>query len=91
MTAIPSRQKSPAEVLSYSVDWSTWLGTANISTASWTVPTGLISESDSHDNDSATITLSGGLLNRTYRVTCHIVASDGLEGEQSFDLEIIER
>jgi hypothetical protein len=84
----------PASVLDYSKDWSGFLDPdETVVTATWTVADG-IEEPEGKERSLlgaiATIWLTGGEVGTLYRVTSHIVTSDGREQEDSFGLYIAD-
>lgn len=83
--------KDPDSRLDYEVDWTAWLGDDTITTAVWTVPDGLVKESDSHTDTAATIWLSGGTVNDTYAVTCEITTTAGRTDDRTIRLTIRDR
>lgn len=83
--------KDPASVLDYKVEWSTWLADDTIDTSSWTVPTGITKDSDTHTTTAATIWLSGGTVGETYKLTNRITTAGGRTDERSFTISIRER
>lgn len=84
--------KDPSDVLDYTRDWSTDLVTGEtISTSTWTVPTGITKDSDSNDDDTATIWLSGGTHGTDYEVANKIVTSAGRTYERTFRIQVRER
>lgn len=54
---------------------------------------GLVVDSDAPTDSNTSITywLSGGLLNVTYTITCHIVTNAGREDDRSIHVSIKER
>ncbi len=72
MATVPIFEKDPDAHKRYSVDWTDWLGTDNISGSEWLVPEGLTEVADSHTEKVATVMLSGGTEGTTYRVTNRI-------------------
>ena len=83
--------KDPDAVLDYKIDWSDWLGSDTISESSWTVPSGIMKDSDSKTSTSATIWLSGGTDGEEYTVTNHIVTASGREEDRSITIVCKER
>ncbi len=88
--------KDPDEVLDYRIDW---LGTASdpgpmygesdtISDSLWVVPAGISKESDSHDDGSVTIWLSGGTVGETYEILNRITTTDGRVFDQTVKLKV---
>jgi hypothetical protein len=86
--------KDPDEVLDYKLDW---LGTASdpgplyglsdiISNSLWVLPSGISKESDTHDDGSTTIWLSGGSAGETYQILNRITTADGRVFDQTVKL-----
>lgn len=69
--------KDPSATLDYTVDWSEWLGTDQITDAAWTVPTGLKIVKSTFNATTVTIWLSGGTVGISYAVTCEISTDQG--------------
>lgn len=87
MTTYP---KDPQAVLDYGWDWSEWLPDGDTITAStWTVPTGITKDSDSHDDTTTTIWLRGCTVGTEYELVNHIVTADGREDDRT--LRIVGR
>jgi hypothetical protein len=85
-------RKDPKAKLQYGFDWSSWLDSGDtISTSVWTVPTGITEVSNANDDDSTTITLSGGTAGETYTVANKITTADGYIDERSFDVVVENR
>lgn len=82
--------KDPSDLLDYSISWSGLLGSDTISTVTWTVPSGLVSESQSNTATRTTIWLSGGTAGTTYAVACLIVTTGGREFERSASLTVVD-
>jgi hypothetical protein len=84
--------KDPDAVLDYQVDWTTWLATGETITASsWTLATGIVQDSESHDGTTATIWLSGGTTGQRYLATNHVVTSQGREDDRTITIDVRER
>jgi hypothetical protein len=81
-------EKDPDEVLDYRIDWSGALSGDVISTSTWVVPSGIVRDSDTHDDTTATIWLSGGSANSRYIFTNRIVTDGGRTFDQSVTLEV---
>lgn len=69
-----SFEKDTDATLDYSVDWGPWLGDDTISSSVWLLPEGaeLTIASQSNTATTATVWLSGGVLNKLYLVTNRI-------------------
>lgn len=85
----------PNETLDYVVDWTDWLTavTDTISTASWTVPTGITASTPEviNSNTGCRVWLSvtdPELADTIITVTCRIVTSGGRTADRSFMLKI---
>lgn len=76
--------KVPTDILDYTVDWEDLLGGRTIATSVWNVPSPLVGSGATHDSNSATITISGGVAGSFYEVTNTIVDNDGETWNQSF-------
>jgi hypothetical protein len=63
--------KAPAAVLDYHIDWTEYLGDSGdtIVASTWTVPTGLVKETDIFTTTRTSIVLSGGTTGVSYTVT----------------------
>jgi len=83
--------KDPNATLDYKIDWSTWLSTDTISSAAWTVPTGLTQVSVSNTTTAATIWLSGGTAGTAYEVICRITTATGRIDDRTIGIEVEER
>ena len=88
--------KDPDEVLDYRIDW---LGTSSdpgplygltdaIANSLWVVPAGISSETETNDDGSTTIWLSGGTVGDTYEILNRITTDDGRVFDQTVKLSI---
>lgn len=82
--------KDPDAVLDYQIDWSSWLDGDTIATSTWKVPSGIIKDSDTNDDTTATIWLSGGTAGESYEVTNSIVTAGGRENDRTMIIPIRE-
>ena len=88
------KPKDPQEVLSYTIDWSTWLaGGETIATSSWAVvaAAGVVVDSDTNDTTTATVVVSGGTAGQVDRVTNTITTSASRTGERSVVVRVEQR
>lgn len=75
-------EKDPSAELVYTWDWTTWLGAASIFSHQIIMPSQpdalLTVDADAivTGNKKVTMRLSGGTLNKKYRVTCRIVTNE---------------
>lgn len=82
----------PDAVLDYSKDWSVWLRDGEtVESAVWTLPPG-VERDPAHPTDTlagtvSTVWVTGGELNKNYRLTCHVVTSEGREEDDSIILK----
>lgn len=83
--------KDPDATLDYTVDWSAWLGTDVIDSASWNVPDDLVNEHDSNTTTDATVWLSGGVAGTSYEVTNHIETDGGRIDERTIIIRVRQR
>jgi hypothetical protein len=86
-----SFSKDPDEVLDYVLDWSERLGTDTIATSTWTVPTGIVKDSDANTASTTTIWLSSGTLNAKYSLVNRIVTAGGRTMDQSVVVKVKAR
>ena len=88
--------KSPAAVLSYVLDLNkvgdAWLGAGEtITTATFTVDTGITISSQSNTTTTGTVKLSGGTVGNDYKVTMTWVTSAGNTDSRFFTVKVRER
>ena len=97
--------KDADAVLDYHMAWSDWLAGDTIASVVWTVPTGLVKNSQSinaggpttidgvvHPSSTlATVWLSGGVAGETYLVACRVVTAGGRTDERSFRVAVASR
>ena len=77
--------KDPDAVLDYGIDWGDWLTDVSdtISTSTWTAPAGITKDSDTHNDTTTTIWLSGGTAGSSYSLVNHITTAGGREDDQT--------
>jgi len=84
--------KDPDAKLDYKMDWSDWLTSPDtLSDSEWIVPSGMTSESETFDSDSAIIILSGGTVGQVYEVVNRITTGAGLIEDRTILFTIRER
>jgi hypothetical protein len=89
---MPSRFiKDPDAVLDYQIDWSDYLDDDTITTSTWTVPEGIIKDSDTKSDAVATVWLSGGTDGVSYSLVNHIVTDAGREDDRTIVVMIQEK
>lgn len=81
----------PDAVLDYIWDWTAWLDSDTISTATTTADTGITVDSTTNTTTTATVTLSGGTAGENYDVTVHITTAAGLEDDRTIRIQVRER
>jgi hypothetical protein len=90
--SIATFTKDPNAVLDYQIDWTAWLtGAETITTSTWTVPTGITKDSDSHTTALTTIWLSGGTAGTKYLLTNRIVTSAARTDDRTITISVKER
>lgn len=86
--------KDPDAQLDYTIDWSSWLadsGDDSIVSSIWNVQSGIIAESDSSTETTATIWLSGGTLGKQYLVTNRITTNGGRINDRTVVIKIAQQ
>lgn len=103
MTELSRFTKDPDARLDYKFDWrastngtgdSDWLVSGEtISSYTITPEDGITVDDDdlSDSNTSVTVWLTGGIVGRLHRVTCHIVTSEDREDDRTITVRVIER
>jgi len=100
-TKIQTFRKDPHAVLDYVLDWYNLDDIAEhppylneeetISSATWTVATGITEDSVSKTDTTTTIWLSGGTAGESYSIACKIVTSDSRTDERTFTVQVENR
>ena len=89
--------KSPTAVLPYTLDYTDWLGSDTINTATWTVSTiahdtsALVIDSESETTKKTTVMLSGGTVGNIYTASNTIVTTGGKTEKRSFRVVVEDR
>lgn len=85
--------KDPDAVLDYKVDWSAWLPEGDtIAATEWTADDGIVIDSNTFTDTSATVWLSGGgAEGEVYNVVNHIITAFGREEDQTIMIQIRSR
>lgn len=98
MTARQTYVKDPDAVLDYAQDWSEWLGADTLSSASWTVPSGITLGNGSNGAPApaatatvATAWLLGGVAGTDYAVTCRVVTAGGRTDDRTVTIQVRQR
>lgn len=69
----------PNAVLDYVLDWSTYLGADVIKGSQWFADSGITVESDSFDDTSTTVWVSGGTVDKRYALTNRISTDERID------------
>lgn len=92
MAVFKDHKKDPDATLDWIFDWTPWLGDfETIIDAQFIVDPGIVVESFSHTQRTATVWLSGGNESQVYRITNRITTSDGRIDDRSFTLRCTQR
>lgn len=91
LLAVRTFKKDPQEILDYTVDWSLWLNTDTISSASWTVEPGITSVLETKTTTAVTIWLSGGTLGTSYTAASRIITVGGRTAERTIVIHIVSK
>lgn len=89
-------EKDPNAVLDYELDWTAWLGTDTINSATWTyvgTPTGqpTLSSQTIVSGKIAKIWASGGELGQDYPFRCRIVTTGGRTDDRTVTFKIRDK
>lgn len=94
MSATPVKvwTKDPDAELDYTLDWSQWLDSDTLSSASWaTTPTGLSITNTTTTTTLAAVWLSGGSHGSDYDVRCRVVTAGGRTDDRTIRLQVRHR
>jgi hypothetical protein len=83
--------KAPVDVLPYTFDLGAvpWLiGTETIQSVSWSIPAPLIAVATTYSSTTAQVTLGGGILGKSYVVTCTVTTTTGRVKMLAFTINI---
>lgn len=83
--------KDPSATLDYTIDWSEWLGTDEIITATWNVPAGLVKVKSTSSITTATMWLSGGTAGIIYYIDCTISTDQGRMDSRQLTINIEQK
>ena len=86
----PDYVKDPDETIDYVFNWKPELYGDTIFTSTFELPDGLTLVSSSNTTNTATIFVSGGSANQTYRVTNRIVTIGGRTRDRTINVLIQE-
>ena len=82
------RYKDPTATKDYVVKWQKRLVADTLATATFTVPAGLTKASESNTATDATVWLSGGTANESYKILCTVTTAGGRTDKYAFRLKI---
>lgn len=77
--------------LDYKVSWSAWLGTDVIISSEWIASPGITINSNTFDDNTATVWLSGGDIGVNYDITNRITTLGGRTDERTIMVCIINK
>lgn len=82
--------KDPDEIKDYVLDWSMLLGSDELVTSTWSVEegTGLVINSHTKDEKTATVWLSGGTIGVDYELLNRVTTLGGRSYDQSVRLKV---
>lgn len=84
--------KDPQAVKRYQITFDKWLEPGETITAHTVTPdSGITVDSDTADDTSVTVTVSGGTLGQSYGITCHITTSSGQQEDATIRVIIRNR
>lgn len=83
--------KDPDATLDYGINWSAWLAGDVITSSSWSEPEGIEVDSNTHDDTTTTVWVSGGTLGKIYRLTNTIITAAGRKEDRTIKLVIKNR
>ena len=90
-----SDTKDPQAVVPHRINWAAEMALSSpsdtISTSAWTADNGVVIDSDSKTNTTATAVLSGGRLGAYSNVTNHIVTAAGREYDATIVMDIKQK
>ena len=96
---IPTYDKTPSELLDFSVDWTEWLAgpdgtlTDTINSSSWLFPTtpdtALVDDHDDNSDKVITKWVSGGTVGRVYVLTNSIVTVADRHASRTIKIYIV--
>lgn len=92
----PVKSQDPDDDLDYERSWADWLAPYGdtIASSSWILDPGIelgLGGDGVFTDTTATVWLKGGTVNNAYKVTNHIVTTDGRQKDYTFILKIEEQ
>ncbi|MCI4589850.1 hypothetical protein MOK15_07070 [Sphingobium sp. BYY-5] len=87
--------KDPQARIDHAIDWSAYLAAQTLIASDWAVSPeeagGVIVEATAFEAQRSSARLSGGVVGRLYRLTNHVILSDGQVDERSVTIRVEER
>lgn len=85
-----ARTKDPDEVVDYDLSWADQMteDADTIATSTWTVPTGIIKDSQNNTTTRTKIWVSGGTAGESYICLNRVVTAGGRTLDQSVKLKV---
>lgn len=85
--------KDPNSTKDYQIDFATegdsfLIDGDTLVAVDWTVPAGIVKETDVFTNTTATIWLSGGTVGVSYSIVCHFTTANGIIDDRTFRVVI---
>jgi hypothetical protein len=88
---VPDYTKDPDSTTDFEFNWKPELDGDTIQSATFSLPDGMTSVSESNTTTTATIFVSGGSTGCTYRIRCRIVTDGGRTWDKTLYILIQER
>ena len=82
--------KDPSAVLDYQINWADPLGTDTISTSAWTATGGVVVDSDSFTDTTATVVISSGVRQATCEAVNTIITTAGHTHQSTAVIRIMD-
>jgi len=86
--------KDPQATLDYSFDWAPWLGIDTIVSSNWAVSNSglsIVPASESFDDTTTTLFLTGGAVGETYEITNTITTNASRTDERTIQIKVRDR
>ena len=80
--------KGPDDKTPIPLDWSDFLGDAEISTVTWEADSGITLSDESNTSTTATNYVSGGTLGNDYNLRCTVTTNESVARIESRSIEI---
>ncbi len=85
----PWAEQYAGSELDYTLDWSTSLDDGDaIAESAWASDSGIVVDRKSHDDNSSTAWISGGIAGRWYTVTNTVTTTSGRRDSRSFRIQV---